>query len=191
MLRELMRINSKESLTAISKVEIGGCSIADIRKFETPPISALVKNKDKSECYQLIKLFIVQVNQFLGIAWNDFQMVEVAKEFYSRYFYWHQLDLKKFFQMCKHMEFERLLSVNQFSPMMLMSWAAIYDEKWIQVSEEIRDQEHDKHSYDAARETEIYKKEVRLKVDKRTDQEVIENLRYALDRLKNNAADAL
>lgn len=131
------------------------------------------------------------LHKFYGMSWDNYQLDETAKEFYSQYFYWSQIDLKAFMGMCKRMEFERLLSVNQFSPMMLMSWAAIYDEKWIQVSEEIRDQEHDKHSYDAARETEIYKKEVRLKVDKRTDQEVIENLRYALDRLKNNAADAL
>lgn len=181
--REQMQINSTESLKAISELELkADASLFDIRKLETPPISALVKSGNKAECYQLIKLIIVSINQFLGITWSDYQMIETAKEFYSRYFYWHQLDLKKFMSMCRNMEFEKLLSVNQFSPIMFLEWSARYDSMWVNVSEELMGHDHDRHKYDADRESEIYKREVRLRIDKEQDQDRMERMSGIIER---------
>lgn len=168
-----MRISSDASLAAIYDIELkSDASISDIRRFETPPISALIREGDKTECYKLINAMIVLLNQYYGITWSDFQLKEVSKEFYSKYFYWHQLDLKKFFSMCKAMEFEKLLSVNQFSPMMFLSWAAAYDQKWMGVSEEMSLGNHRAMVYDDVQEKK------RLDLEERNYRQKVQEKQY-------------
>lgn len=178
-----MTSNSIGALTALKQVELKkGVSITEIRSMGLPPISGLVKQGDKSECYLLIEAMIILLNKYYAITWTEFQLTETSREFYSQYFYWSQLDLKNFIGMCKRMEFEKLLSVNQFSPMMFMSWAAIYDSRWVHVSEELAHLEKDRTNYDPARETEIYNREVRLKVDERTKDDRIQSMQYIIEK---------
>lgn len=124
------------------------------------------------------------INQFIGVMWNDYQLNETAIEFYSKYFYWHQLDLKKFMSMCRNMEFEKILSANQFTPMIFMEWSARYDAQWIGVSEEMQRLEHDKLNYDANREHEVYLINRSEEVDKKTTEERIKRMGTIIDMQK-------
>lgn len=178
-----MRINSNESLTAISEIEIrSDCSLLDIRKMGTPPISGLVRDQDKSECYKLIQAMIILLNQYIGTTWSDPQIMEVSKEFYSKYFYWTQADLKNFIRKCKAMEFEKILSATQFSPLIFMNWAAQYDQDWMNVSVEQSLLIHEQMTYDAKRETEIYNHERAQSERKKDQQERIITMREGLER---------
>lgn len=132
---EQFKVDSNTSLKILSSIELrGDCTLSDIRKHGTPPISALVKDGNKAECYKLIKTMTIALNQYIGISWSDFQVTEVAKEFYSKYFYFTQLDLMNFFRKCRNMEFEKILSANQFTPLIFMQWAAQYDYEWLNES---------------------------------------------------------
>lgn len=181
-----MQINSTESLTAVLKLEVSGdASIAEIRKFATPPISALVKDRDRTEPHKLIMAFVLMINQYYGVTWSDYQLTEFAKEFYAKYYYWHQLDLVKFMSMCRNREFEKLLSVNQFSPFILMTWAATYDNEWISVSEQNSYLAHDAHKHDSQREHEFWTDEMRQIINRRTAQEKINNLSGTVQRQRD------
>jgi hypothetical protein len=160
-------------------------SISEIRKIATPPISALIKKNNgivnKAECYLFIKAYILMIQRFYGISWDTHQLDDSAKEFYNNYYYWTQLDLKNFAGKCKRMEFDKLLSVNQFSPMTFMSWAAIYDREWLEHSEEIAHLKIDSTNYDPIRETEIYKRDMADQVNAKTDREKIQNMKALIE----------
>ncbi len=177
-----MQINSVESFKAISNLDLKtDCSLLDIRKMGTPPISALVKDGNKNECYQLIKIMIGFLNQYIGTAWSDFQLTEVAKEFYAKYYYWTQADLKNFIRKARSMEFEKILSANQFTPIIFMQWAAQYDFDWTETSIEMSRLEHEKLTYDPARETEIYNHERMLEQRKKTAENTIKSMKQIIN----------
>lgn len=179
-----MQISSEKSLAILQDIQLpGDVTLSEVRQLQTPPISALVRSGDKSECHKMIAGMIVLLNEYFGISWSTYQVMETAKEFYSNYFYWHQLDLKNFFRMCKQMQLApKLLSVNQFSPIIFAEWAREYDAMWVKTSEEIASLKSDATNYDPDRETKIYQQEVANRVNARTSQSRVEALQDMLDR---------
>lgn len=179
-----MRSNSLGALEALEQIELRrDCSLADIRAWGSPPIAALVRpGGDKRECYLLIEAMLILLNQYFGITWSEYQLTETSKEFYGKFYYWHQLDLKMFFKMCRSMEFGKLLSVNQFTPPIFLGWAEVYDSRWIKLSEEMRLAEHDKYTHDADRSHQVYMREVTLKAEREQDKDRAERLSYVVDK---------
>lgn len=179
-----MRISSAESLAVIAKIELpANSSLAEIRQAGTPPISSLIRAEDKTECYKFIMGMILMINQFLGVAWSDYQLEEAAKTFYAKHYYWHQLDMKSFINKCRAMEYDKLLSVNQWSPFMLMNWAAQYDAEWLQVSIEQSLQAHDAATFDPERRDELYKLERDKIIDGKRDKERIKSMQETINRM--------
>ncbi len=131
----------------LSKIEVKPeTSLMEIREMKSGRLTQLVKTlpdgtKDKSECYLFIKTLIITLNQYFGVTWSDFQITQTAEDFYSRFYYWHIGDYKKFMQKCKLLEYGKIYG--QFVPVTLMEWAQFYDTEWMQVSEQISYNKHD------------------------------------------------
>lgn len=153
-----------------------------MRQLQTGALSRLVKNlpdgrKDKSECEQFIKTMILNLNQYFGVTWSDFQIKETAKDFYSRYFYWHIADYKKFMGNCRAMDYGKMYVFNNQT---LMLWAQEYDSEWLTISQQIAFNKHDqrKRSEERTRETTIKQlKEVNEKFSKFAADYAIEQMK--------------
>lgn len=189
-----MQINSESSMAILTAIRLpGDVTLSEVRAMQTPPLSALVINGSKRECYKLVAKMLILLNDYFGISWSDFQVSECSKEFYSNYFYWHQLDLKNFFRLCKQMQLQpKLLSVNQFSPIIFSEWARDYDSQWIKASEQAAGLNADRTNYDPDRETQIYQREVAQRINARTSderassmQDIVNYQQAIIEKLRN------
>jgi len=130
---------SSELFKAISDVEISGMnkSVAEIRKLQGMPISSLVikteNGVDKTECHKFIKLVIVWMCQFFGVSWNDLQIKESSKQLYENYYYWTEYDWRHFMNRCISGYFGK--QYGAFSPQILMEFASIHNQEWMDESE--------------------------------------------------------
>lgn len=179
------KVDSLSALGAMEQLEIKSeDGVGEVRNLGTPPLSSLVKNnKDKTEVFAFLKLSIVYLNQFIGTKWTDMQVKETAEIFYSKYYYWTFADLKLFFRKCKMMEYEKLLSPNQFAPFMLLQWASEYDFEWTKHSEQLSRLEHDSKTYDGNNAYRQYKAEEAAKELKKSDKETINQMRGTIQKL--------
>lgn len=154
-----MQTNSIAFLTAVYEMELSSdATVETIRKTNvTPPISALVKKTetgltDKTECFKFIQGMIAIMNQYFGITWSDFQLIEISKELYSRYFYWTLSDWKLFSKKVKGLDYVSDKGMfGMFSPDKLMFWASQYDESWVSCSLMLQQHSHDVHTKDEYR----------------------------------------
>lgn len=112
-------------------------TIAQVRKIGSPAISGLVRKTEsgvaiKEDCHQFIKGMIIILNQFFTAAWNDFQVNQIAADFYSLYHYWTLADMKLFISKCRSMEYadQGKSLFGAWSPDKLMAWAKLYDDQW-------------------------------------------------------------
>lgn len=161
-----------------------------IRKYETAPLCALMKSdgehRDKSECYRLVKIVILAINQFFGVTWVDYQLTEVAKEFYTKYWYWSQLDLKNFMHRCRSLYWGKSYGI--YAPITLMQWAAHYDDEWVEASISETLNEHHRLKRDSDREHDVYNAE-RLADEREKDRNVREQLKKTQNALAAKTAE--
>jgi hypothetical protein len=96
---------------------------------------------------------IILIIEFFGITWTEYQLLEVSKEFYSCFHHWSILDAKCFMVRCRRLYYGKVFGA--FAPATLMEWANIYNDEWMNVSEQISLLEHDSHRHQGSREREV------------------------------------
>ena len=149
----------------LSEIDIpSDASLAEIRKLNTPPLSALVKKQDglsksdKSECYKFLELSIIGLNEYFGVTWSDGQVSESSKEFYSAFFYWTIADIKNFLKRCKRSVYGIPFG-SAYSPAVFIKWATDYDKEWSEASQRIAEGSHNT----ITREEKLCSKDDRMK----------------------------
>lgn len=135
-----------------SEIELpANTSLDVIRKADPFQTSSLVRKNadgttDKSECYQYIKIAILGIAQFFGSQFSDYQLSEVSKILYSKFFYWRLLDWKNFKERVCGLSYGKdngkiFGFVNTGH---IMEWANAYDQDWTLSVESESENEHDK-----------------------------------------------
>ncbi len=101
------------------------------------PVSSLVKKTeagvDKTECHKFIKLCVSYLVEFTGTNWTDFQIIEASKQLYENYYFWTQFDWKHFISRVISGYYGKIYGA--LSPAILMEFAALHSEEWMQCSE--------------------------------------------------------
>jgi len=128
-----------------------------IRQLNTRSLATLVVNGDKTEAKQFVKEMILMIFLYFGASINDYQLREVANEFYGKYFYWQLADFKLFVKRCRQLYYGEVYPTITISK--LMEWANKYDDEWLNTSVDIHEQKHGALTYDPDRERELYNAE--------------------------------
>lgn len=110
---------------------------------------------DKTDAFRFFKVMISLINEFFGVTWTDYQMIEVSKELYTNYYHWRIADAKNFVSRCRRLHYGKIYGT--LTPAILMEWAGQYNDEWLSASEQISLAEHDraKHQDDRLREVQI------------------------------------
>lgn len=100
---------------------------------------------DKSECYKFIQVAIVGITQFFGSHLTDYQLLEVSKILYQKFWYWRLLDWKNFKERVCGLSYGKDHGkVYSFvNTAHILEWANAYDADWTGSAESETQHDHD------------------------------------------------
>jgi hypothetical protein len=148
---KIMPTNSEESWMVRSSIDLpANVSLAVIREMDPHQTSSLVRKVggtvDKSECYKYIQISIVGISQFFGVHFSDYQLLEISKILYQKFWYWRLLDWKNFKEKVCGLSYgkEHGKIFGFVNSGHIMEWANAYDAEWTGSAESETFSNHDK-----------------------------------------------
>lgn len=125
-------------------------SLDVVRKMDPFQTSSLVRKNgdgtpDKSECYKYIKIAILGIVQFFGTQLTEYQLLELSKVLYQKFWYWRLLDWKIFKERVCGLTFgkDQGKIYGFVNPGHIMEWANNYDADWTGSATMETEHEHD------------------------------------------------
>ena len=174
--------NAIELWRACCDVEIpAGTSPATIRELDTRQTSSLVSNDggkvDKTECYKLIKLAIIDIAEFFGGKFSDVQLAEMSKILYNKFYYWRLLDWANFKNNVCGLSYGKVYG--QISAGQVIEFANIYDTNWLASAESESGHEHDRIKKETEKERN-FEQLVKEKAEARIHESAVEHFKNSV-----------